>query len=118
MRPDERDLAYLWDMLEAARTAQRLIGGLDYATFVDDERTSLAIERLLENVGEAARHVSSVLQDGHPEIPWQGIIGMRNVLAHQYGVVDQRKVWEAAKEGVSALIPLLEAILSPERRPT
>jgi len=114
MKPDERDLAYLWDMLDAARRAERQIAGLDFAAFVGDERTSLAIERLLENIGEAARHVSSALQDGHPEIPWQGIVGMRNVLAHQYGVVDQRKVWEAAKEGVSALIPLLEAILAPE----
>lgn len=111
MRPDDRDLAYLWDMLDAARKAERLIAGLDYAAFVEDERTSLAVERLLENIGEAARHLSSALQESHPEIPWQGIIGMRNVLAHQYGVVDQRKVWQAANEGIGALIPLLEALL-------
>ena len=111
MKPDERDLAYLWDMLDAARRIERLTAGLDYAAFVDDERTSLAVERLLENVGEAARHVSLELQSLHPEIPWQGIIGMRNVLAHQYGVVDQRKVWQAARDGVAALIPLLEALL-------
>jgi uncharacterized protein with HEPN domain len=111
MRPDERDLAYVWDMLDAARRAERLIAGMDFAAFVDDERTSLAIERLLENIGEAARHVSPTLQDGHPEIPWQGIIGMRNVLAHQYGVVDQGKVWTAAKDGIAALLPLLESLL-------
>ena len=111
MKPDERDLAYLWDMLDAARRIERLTEGLDYAAFVDDERTSLAVERLLENVGEAARHVSPELQNAHPEIPWQGIIGMRNVLAHQYGVVDQRKVWQAAREGTAALVPLLEAML-------
>ena len=73
---------------------------------MDDERTSLAVERLLENVGEAARHVSLEVQRLHPEIPWQGIIGLRNVLAHQYGVVDQRKVWQAARDGVAALAPL------------
>ena len=39
------------------------------------------------------------------------IIGMRNVLAHQYGVVDQRKVWLAARNGVASLVPLLAAIL-------
>lgn len=111
MKPDERDLAYLWDMLDAAQRIERLTEGLDYTAFVDDERTSLAVERLLENVGEAARHVSLGLQGLHPEIPWQGTIGMRNVLAHQYGVVDQRKVWQAAREGVAALIPLLEALL-------
>lgn len=54
MKPDERDAAYLWDMLEASRRIERLIAGLDYAAFVEDERTYLAIERLLENIGEAA----------------------------------------------------------------
>ena len=111
MKPDERDLAYLWDMLDAAGRIERLTAGPDYAAFVDDERTSLAVERLLENVGEAARQVSPELQSAHPEVPWQGIIGMRNVLAHQYGVVDQRKVWQAARNGVASLVPLLAAIL-------
>ena len=90
-----------------------MIAGLDYAAFVEDERTYLAIERLLENIGEAARHVSSELQGRHPEIPWQGITGMRNILAHQYGVVDQRKVWQAARDGIGELIPKLEALLPP-----
>jgi uncharacterized protein with HEPN domain len=100
-------------MLDAARRTERLTATLNYPEFVEDERTSLAVERLLENIGEAARHVSSELQDRHAEIPWQGIIGMRNVLAHQYGVVDQRKVWQAAREGIAALIPLLEALIPP-----
>lgn len=116
MRPDERDLAYLWDMLDAAKRIVRLTAGMEYADFVADERTYLAVERLLENIGEAARHVSSSLQERHPEIPWQGIIGMRNVLAHQYGVVDQRKVWQAAKDGIGNLIHMLEALLSPTAR--
>jgi uncharacterized protein with HEPN domain len=115
MRPDERDLAHLWDMLDAAQRIERLTAGLDFAAFVDDERTSLAVERLLENVGEAARHVSPAQRERHPEIPWQGMVGMRNVLAHQYGVVDQRKVWQAAKEGIAVIIPLLEALLRSAR---
>lgn len=111
MKPDERDVAYLWDMLDACRRVDRLIAGLDYEAFVRDERTYLAVERLLENIGEAARHVSSTLQEVHTEIPWQGIVGMRNVLAHQYGVVDESKVWQAAREEVPRLIPTLEAMM-------
>jgi len=84
---------------------------MEYAAFVDDERTYLAVERLLENIGEAAGHVSLPLQGLHSDIPWQGIIGMRNVLAHQYGVVDQRKVWQAATDGIAELIPMLGKLL-------
>ncbi len=111
MKPDERDLAYLWDMHDAARRIERLTAGLDYAAFMKDERTYLAVERLLENIGEAARHVSPAMQARTRTIPWQGIIGMRNVLAHQYGVVDERKVWVAATDGIAALIPQLRALL-------
>jgi uncharacterized protein with HEPN domain len=113
MKPGERDRAYLWDMLDAARRIERMTAMLSYPEFVEDERTSLAVERLLENIGEAARHVSPELQERRAEIPWQGIIGMRNVLAHQYGVVDQRKAWQAAREGIAALIPLREALIPP-----
>lgn len=110
MKPDERDAAYLWDMLDAARRIQRLTVGMDLGAFQEDERTNLAVERLLENIGEAAAHVSSEFVSGHPTIQWKGVIGMRNVLAHQYGSVDQRLVWESAIRGVPDLIALLEPL--------
>jgi uncharacterized protein with HEPN domain len=110
MKPGERDAAYLWDMLDAARRAQRLTEGMDFADFVDDERTSLAVERLLENIGEAAAHLSSGFLAAHPAIPWKAMVGMRNVLAHQYGSVDQKLVWESIVSGVPTLISFLEPL--------
>ena len=35
-------------------------------------------------LGEAANKVSDRLQADHPEIPWGDIIGMRNILIHDY----------------------------------
>lgn len=111
MKPDERDPAYLWDMLDAARRTQALVAGMDYRTFAADERTYLAVERLLGILGEAATHISPELRERQPEIPWRGIVGMRNVLAHQYGVIDEGLVWEAATEGLAKLVPALEELL-------
>jgi uncharacterized protein with HEPN domain len=51
--------------------------------------------RHLENLGEACRAVSAIVRDGHPEIPWSGIIGMRNVIAHQYFGIALDAVWAA-----------------------
>lgn len=110
MKPGERDTAHLWDMLDAARRVQRLTSGMDYETFIGDERTSLAVERLLENIGEAASHVSDASRVTLPAIPWRGIVGMRNVLAHQYGTVDQRLVWESATTGVAKLVDALASV--------
>lgn len=112
MRPSERDPAYLWDMLDAARRVQRLVSGMDYPAFIADERTYLAVERLLGNIGEAAKHVSPSLQARHSGIPWQAIVGMRNVLAHQYGAIDERLVWKAATKDLLELIAVLEQLVT------
>ena len=89
---DERDPAQLWDMLEAARTAEALTEGITLDAFLTDRRQQLALERALEIVGEAARHVSEGCRMEHPGIPWRQIVALRHVLAHDYGEIDQRRI--------------------------
>lgn len=69
--------------------------------------------RLIQIMGDAARHVSPELRQAHPEIPWQGIIGMRNRVVHEYFRVIPAKVWEVIEREVPALIPLLESLIPP-----
>ena len=85
MKPEERDAAYVWDTLKAARLAQELLEGTPRAAYLRDRMRQLALERALELVGEAARRVSAAFQSAHPEIDWRSIVGQRNVLAHEYG---------------------------------
>lgn len=107
MKPAERDAAFLWDMADAAVRVVRLLDGMDYDAFIADERTTLAVERLLENIGEAASHVSRSRRERQSTIPWSQIIGMRNILAHQYASIDHRRVWESASKGVPDLLEKL-----------
>ena len=69
MPPDQRDAAYLWDMLDAARTVEQLILSLDFGQYSNDRRTQLAVERSLEIIGEAAGRVSDSFRSSHSEIP-------------------------------------------------
>jgi len=108
MQPDQRDAAYLWDMLDAARTVEQLSSGLDFTQYSNDRRTQLAIERSLEIIGEAANRVSALFRKAHPEIPWRQIIGQRNVLIHEYGEVKQERIWKVVRENVPQLIKLLK----------
>lgn len=114
MKPEDRDSAHLWDMLNAAREARELVAGIDYDGLMSDFRARLALERALEIIGEAARRVSQPLRDRHPEIPWAGIIGLRNAIAHQYGEIDHRRLHTVATNGVPKLIVTLEEILGPD----
>ena len=111
MRPDERDAAYIWDMLDAAQTVEQLVSGMSFVDYDKDRRTQLAVERALEIVGEAAGRVSTPFQNTHPEIPWRQIIGQRNVLAHEYGEIKQDRLWKVAKENIPQLIKMLKPLI-------
>jgi uncharacterized protein with HEPN domain len=114
MAVEERDKAHLADMLAAARHTRMLAGDLAYEALMADVRTRLALERALEIIGEAARRVSAGTRNANPQIPWTGIIGTRNALAHQYGAIDYRRLHATAKEGVPRLIEALERLLGEE----
>ena len=111
MKPLERDAAYLWDMLDATKQAAEISADLALDELLDDIRTRYAVERALEIVGEAARRVSQETRQAHPEIPWSGIIGFRNVLAHKYGDIDYRRLYTVLKEDVPDLVVALKNIL-------
>lgn len=72
------------------------------------------IMRLIQILGEAARKVSPEFRQAHPEIPWQGIIGMRNRMVHEYFRIIPAKVWEVIQDEIPVLIPLLEPLVPSE----
>ena len=108
MQPDQRDAAYLWDMLDAARTVEQLCSNQDFSQYSTDRKTQLAVERSLEIIGEAASRVSTSFRNAHPEIPWRQIIGQRNVLIHEYGEIKQERIWKTIRENIPQLIELLK----------
>lgn len=118
MRPEGRDRAYLWDMLDAARAICVFVEGKIFRDYETDRMLRGAVERHLEIVGEAARRVSQSFRDAHPEIPWGPIIAQRNVLAHEYGEIRHERVWSVVAERIPVLIRQLEALgISSDQRP-
>jgi uncharacterized protein with HEPN domain len=114
MQPDERDAGYLWDMLDAARTVRELVHGVRAHEYLRDRKLQLAVERCVEIIGEAARHVSDAFRQAHPDIPWRGIVAQRHVLAHEYGEIKQERMWAVATQRVPELISFLTPLLPPE----
>ena len=114
MRPEERDLAFLWDMREAARDVLDFIRGVTYVHFCNDKLVRYAVERRIEVIGEAARHVSDSFKMMHPEIPWRGIIGQRNILAHEYGEILLERIWRTANESIPGLAEMLDQMIPPD----
>ena len=57
----------------------------------------------LMQIGELTIKLSQEFKDSHNEIPWRAIRGMRNVVAHEYGNIDEETVWETVESGTQAL---------------
>lgn len=62
----------------------------------DDPALWLALERALEIAGEAATRLNEQTRSRWPDMPWQGLIGLRVVLAHAYHRTDPDQLWEIA----------------------
>jgi uncharacterized protein with HEPN domain len=114
MPKDDRIL--LRHMLDAARKASDFIKGRSRADLDCDEMLALAIIRLLEVIGEAARGLSQDIRDSHPEVAWKQITGTRDRLIHGYFDVDLDIIWAILTRDLPPLVSSLEKLLSQEQR--
>ncbi|HKY21163.1 MAG TPA: HepT-like ribonuclease domain-containing protein [Vicinamibacterales bacterium] len=113
MPPENRDAAYIWDMLEAAHAILTFTNGVSLEDYLADRKLQLAVERAIEIIGEAARLVSPELKASHSHIPWRQIVAQRNVLAHDYGEIKQDRIWLVATDRIPELISQLQPLLPP-----
>ena len=59
----------------------------------------------LQRIGEAAARLPDAIREQCPHIPWQDIVGMRNLLIHEYFGISPTRVWMT----VVTDIPVLKA---------
>lgn len=114
MRPEDRDLETVLQIRTSALQIQEYVAGRTYQDYLDSRMLRGAVEREVLIIGEAAGRVSERFTQRHPEIPWRGMIGQRNVLAHAYELIRDEAIWRVATEEIPELLSLLEPLLPPE----
>ncbi len=70
-----------------------------------------AVERQLLVIGEAANHLSPQFTDSNQDIPWGLIVGLRNIIAHEYGEILVDRIYKIARENVPELYNKISAML-------
>jgi uncharacterized protein with HEPN domain len=108
---EARDRALLEDIRKAATEASAFVLNVHADEFYQDLKTQKALEREFEIMGEAARGLSVQAREQFPKISFSMMIGMRNILAHNYGRVDPVKLWKTAHDS----LPILLAELGPSK---
>ena len=104
-------LDFVEDILDAMDKAEILLEGVTYDQFEADFRINFAVVRALEIIGEAAKRLPADLRQQYPDIPWRGMAGMRDRIAHGYDIVDLQIVWDVVKRDIPRIRPQLQQIL-------
>jgi len=111
-----REIAdYLDDILTAVSEVEEFTRDMTYETFAADKKTVNAVIRSLEVLGEAAKHIPASFRKRYPDIPWNKMAGMRDVLIHDYMGVDLNTVWKVAHERLPELKPLFKGLSLKKR---
>ena len=103
---------YLKDINTSIENIQSFIGNMTFEEFKNDDKTSSAVLRKLEIIGEAAKGVSDEIRNKYPEVPWKEMSGMRDRLIHSYFATDYQLVWTTIKERIIQIKPHIEKVLS------
>ena len=102
---------YLIDIRDNMDHAENFVDNLSYKEFIQDIKTSYAVLRCIEIMGEAAKNVPDSIRLKYPDIPWKEMAGMRDKVIHFYFGVDPQKVWLVVKEDIPRIKPLIRKAL-------
>lgn len=91
------------DIVASIDEIERFLQGHDLQSFRADPRTLKAVAFDLQIIGEASNHLPDFVKSKCPQIPWDDIRGMRNLLVHQYFDMDEEIVWYTATDHLPEL---------------
>jgi uncharacterized protein with HEPN domain len=93
----------LADIIEAIELIRSEMAGVTLNAFEPDRRKRWLVERGLEIISEASRHLPAALKARHANIPWPKVAGIGNVLRHDYEHVAHDVLWHVVCDDLPAL---------------
>ncbi len=102
---------FIKDIISAMESIEEFVGDMTLEELKADEKTSSAVIRKFEIIGEAAKHVPPKIRDKYKSIRWKSMAGMRDRLIHAYFGIDYNLVWAAMKTEIPNLKPKLKKVI-------
>jgi len=112
MKGQLSDKARLYHILDAITAIEEYVKEVSYEEFSSSSEKTFATVKQLEIIGEAANRVSNHTRNLDQNIDWSEIIGLRNILVHDYYVIDHSIIWEIIDDDLIKLKSQIEGLLT------
>ena len=109
--PKRNDDLLLQDIYEAGSKIFRYTANYTYDHFIKDEKTTDAVIRNFEIIGEASKRLSEQLKKDHPQIEWRRMMSFRDLLIHEYFGVNYEIVWDVLKNDLPIGLEMIKRLL-------
>lgn len=110
----------LRDIIEAIEHIRTVTAGITLEEFESDWQKRWLVERGIEILSEASRHLGDELKARHPDIPWPKVAGIGNILRHEYERIAPDILWKLVQDDLQPLENVCReelASTSPQRAP-
>jgi uncharacterized protein with HEPN domain len=104
------------DILDAIDVVHRAIRDKSFSDFESEEMLRFGLERAIEIISEASRHIPEDFKAMRAEVPWQQIKAIGNVLRHEYHGLSNNIIWTAITDELPRLQVAVRAILDQMNR--
>ncbi|MDR0460955.1 MAG: DUF86 domain-containing protein [Nitrososphaerota archaeon] len=109
---NDRNIVILNKIIKYADQINKTIArfNLDYDKFENDYVMKNAISMCLLQIGELAGKLTDEFKTEYNQMPWRDIISIRNRVAHNYGNMDTKILWDIATKDIPELKKYCETI--------
>ena len=116
MNPKRVYLDFLIDIFDSIEKIEQFIDNMEFDQFKRDDKTSYAVIRAFEIIGEAAKEIPEEIKEKYTDLPWKEMTGMRDKLIHVYFGVNLEVVWKTIQEDIPSLKQLIKKVIQEEKK--
>lgn len=97
-------------MLLAAQICVDFAAHNSYEAFLEDKLRRQGLLKAIQNIGEAAAHITDTTRRRLSGVPWVDIVALRHRLVHDYNRIDAEAIWETIQRDLPELIAVLQPL--------
>jgi uncharacterized protein with HEPN domain len=111
MAPSQSPRVRLFHIRDEIDGVAAIVSDLSFKQFQASYLHRRAVERAAQIVSEAAKALPADLLARYADAPWKSIIGIGNVLRHEYQRLDEGLLWEIATVHLPALKHIIRRMI-------